>query len=80
MNHMFFISDGRYDSPQHSLFQSLFNEHRDDFYQPVEPGIKASEGPRMPWQDIHARVEGRAARDIMINFVERSDKQIKAKA
>ena len=26
----------------------------------------------MPWQDIHARVEGRAARDIMINFVERS--------
>ena len=65
------LLDGRYDTPEHSLFQSLINEHKDDFYQPCEPGIKGSFGPRMPWQDIHARVEGRAARDIMINFVER---------
>ena len=25
----------------------------------------------MPWQDIHAKIEGPAARDIMMNFVER---------
>lgn len=69
------LSDGRYDTPEHSLFQSLVNEHRDDFYQPCEPGIKACYGPRMPWQDIHARVEGPAARDIMTNFVERFGKE-----
>ena len=65
------ISDGRYDTPEHSLFGTLLNEHKGDFYQPCEPNIKSQYGPRMPWQDIHARVEGSAARDIMINFVER---------
>ena len=65
------ISDGRYDTPEHSLFGTLLNEHKGDFYQPCEPNIKSQYGPRMPWQDIHARVEGPAARDIMKNFVER---------
>ncbi len=27
---------------------------------------------RLPWQDVHAKVVGPAARDIMVNFVERS--------
>lgn len=68
---MLSLQDGRYDTPDHSLFTTLLNVHKDDFYQPCEPSIKAMFGPRMPWQDIHARVEGPAARDIMINFVER---------
>ena len=65
------FSDGRYDTPEHSLFGTLLNEHKDDFYQPCEPSIRPLQGPRMPWQDIHAKVEGPAARDVMINFVER---------
>ena len=67
----FIFSDGRYDTPEHSLFGTLLNEHKDDFYQPCEPSIRPLQGPRMPWQDIHAKVEGPAARDVMINFVER---------
>ena len=65
------VSDGRYDTPHHPLFRSLNDEHLGDFYQPCEPGIKANMGPRMPWQDIHVKIEGPAARDIMMNFVER---------
>ena len=49
--------------------KKLFRNHK---IPQLHPLIKAIHGPRMPWQDIHARVEGRAARDIMINFVERS--------
>jgi phosphatidylserine/phosphatidylglycerophosphate/cardiolipin synthase-like enzyme len=52
-------------------YRSLNDEHLGDFYQPCEPGIKANMGPRMPWQDIHVKIEGPAARDIMTNFVER---------
>ena len=66
-----FFTDGRYDTPQHFLYRSLTDEHKDDFYQPCEPSIKANTGPRMPWQDIHVKLEGPAARDIMMNFVER---------
>jgi phosphatidylserine/phosphatidylglycerophosphate/cardiolipin synthase-like enzyme len=32
-------------------------------------GATAESGPREPWQDIHARVEGPAAVDIHDNFV-----------
>ena len=64
-------ADGRYDTPSHHLFRTLPTEHRDDFYQPCEPQIKANVGPRLPWQDVHAKIEGPAARDVMINFVER---------
>ena len=65
------LPDGRYDTPHHPLFRTLNEEHCGDFYQPCEPGIKPNVGPRMPWQDIHAKIEGPAARDIMMNFVER---------
>ena len=66
-----FFSDGRYDTPNHPLFRTLRTDHSGDFYQPSEPRVGAGQGPRQPWQDIHAKVEGPAARDIMINFVER---------
>lgn len=69
------LTDGRYDTPSHHLFRTLPTEHRDDFYQPCEPQIKANVGPRLPWQDIHAKIEGPAARDVMINFVERWGKE-----
>ncbi len=64
-------SDGRYDTPSHSLFRSLTTDHADDFYQPCEPKVRPSMGPRLPWQDIHAKVEGPTARDVMVNFIER---------
>jgi phosphatidylserine/phosphatidylglycerophosphate/cardiolipin synthase-like enzyme len=33
-------------------------------------------GPREPWHDIHAFVEGPAARDLYRNFTERWDRQV----
>ncbi len=42
-----------------------------DFYNPCEPWVSSHHGPRLPWHDIHARVEGPAARDVMVNFIER---------
>lgn len=66
-----FCLDGRYDTPEHPLFSSLQTTHQKDFYQPCEPTVKPNIGPRMPWHDIHVKLEGPVARDIMVNFVER---------
>ncbi|CAB4065983.1 PLD1_2 [Lepeophtheirus salmonis] len=70
------LTDGRYDTPSHSLYRTLQDVHLEDFYQPCEPNIKSNTGPRLPWQDIHCKIEGPAARDIMINFVERWGKEL----
>jgi phospholipase D1/2 len=42
-----------------------------DFYNNCVVGATANVGPREPWHDCHAKVEGPAALDIMKNFEER---------
>ena len=42
-----------------------------DFYNNCVVGATADVGPREPWHDCHAKVEGPAALDIMKNFEER---------
>ncbi|OAY52820.1 phospholipase D alpha 1 [Manihot esculenta] len=71
------LCDGRYDSPFHSLFRTLDTAHHDDFHQPnftngasIEKG-----GPREPWHDIHSRLEGPIAWDVLFNFEQRWRKQ-----
>ncbi|WVZ51178.1 hypothetical protein U9M48_002343 [Paspalum notatum var. saurae] len=67
---------GRYDTPEHPLFRTLGTVHRDDFFQPSFPGASVLKGgPREPWHDIHCRVEGPAARDVLDNFEQRWRKQ-----
>ncbi|KAH0695134.1 hypothetical protein KY285_022231 [Solanum tuberosum] len=40
-----------------------------DFYQPSFPGSSiAKDGPREPWHDIHCRLEGPIAWDVLYNF------------
>jgi len=68
------LTDGRWDTPEKSLFRSLATEHAGDFHQ-VWPGIVSSCGPRQPWQDIHSKLEGPVARDVLQNFAERLKKQ-----
>ena len=68
------LTSGRWDTPRFSLYSTLDTEHRGDFYQPW-PGLTAESGPRMPWHDIHSRVEGPAARDVLRNFEQRWRKQ-----
>ncbi|GLT39301.1 hypothetical protein SLA2020_134990 [Shorea laevis] len=63
------LCDGRYDTPEHRLFHDLDTIFVEDFHNPTFPaGIKA---PRQPWHDLHCRIDGPAAFDVLINFEQR---------
>nr|GLL35199.1 phospholipase D alpha 1-like [Ipomoea trifida] len=70
------LCDGRYDSPFHSLFRTLDTAHHDDFHQPNYTGAAITKGgPREPWHDIHSKLEGPVAWDVLYNFEQRWKKQ-----
>jgi len=70
------LCDGRYDTQFHSLFRTLDTVHHDDFHQPnfAEAAVTKG-GPREPWHDIHSRLEGPIAWDVLFNFEQRWRKQ-----
>jgi phospholipase D1/2 len=61
---------GRYDTPKHSIFSTLQTVHKDDYHQPNFTG-PVDGCPREPWHDLHSRIEGPAAYDVLTNFEER---------
>jgi len=66
------IAGGRYDSPEFPLFRTLRTLHEGDYLSNMSNvGGDPNVGPREPWHDIHARVEGPIALDIKKNFEER---------
>ncbi|GBG72657.1 hypothetical protein CBR_g12230 [Chara braunii] len=67
------LCDGRFDTPDHPLFRTLDTWHKEDMHQPnFEPPASIDQGgPRQPWHDIHAKVEGPVAWDILHNFEQR---------
>ena len=67
------ICDGRWDTAKHSLFRTLKYEHANDFHNPWP--VSHACGPREPWHDIHSKVEGPVAHDILENFVQRWRRQ-----
>ncbi|CAM6118209.1 unnamed protein product [Calypogeia fissa] len=70
------LCDGRYDTQYHSVFATLNGVHHDDFHQPNFAGASiACGGPREPWHDIHSRIEGKVAWDVLHNFEQRWRKQ-----
>ncbi|XP_021298177.1 phospholipase D alpha 1 [Herrania umbratica] len=70
------LCDGRYDTPFHSLFRTLDTAHHDDFHQPNFTGAAITKGgPREPWHDIHSRLEGPIAWDVLFNFEQRWKQQ-----
>ncbi|XP_073033653.1 phospholipase D alpha 1-like [Primulina eburnea] len=70
------LCDGRYDTQFHSLFRTLDSAHHDDFHQANYKGATIQKGgPREPWHDIHCRLEGPAAWDVLYNFEQRWRKQ-----
>ncbi|GAB4847593.1 hypothetical protein Ancab_026655 [Ancistrocladus abbreviatus] len=77
------LCDGRYDTPEHRPFHDLNTVFKDDFHNPTFPirdcihvvalfksqvGTKA---PRQPWHDLHCKIDGAAAYDVLINFEQR---------
>ncbi|XP_076903495.1 phospholipase D gamma 1-like [Bidens hawaiensis] len=64
------LCDGRYDSPHHPLFRTLNTVHADDFHNPTFTGNLVG-CPREPWHDMHSKIDGPAAYDVMTNFEER---------
>ncbi|XP_051114007.1 phospholipase D alpha 1-like isoform X2 [Andrographis paniculata] len=70
------LCDGRYDTQFHSLFRTLSTAHHDDFHQANYEGATIRKGgPREPWHDIHCKLEGPAAWDVLYNFEQRWRKQ-----
>ncbi|KAG9151543.1 hypothetical protein Leryth_019748 [Lithospermum erythrorhizon] len=57
------LCDGRYDTPEHRLFRDL-----------KTAGVKC---PRQPWHELHCRIEGPAAYDVLTNFEQRWKKAAK---
>ncbi|GMJ02747.1 ARABIDOPSIS THALIANA PHOSPHOLIPASE D DELTA, phospholipase D delta [Hibiscus trionum] len=69
------LCDGRYDTPEHRLFRDLDTVFQNDYHNPTfSAGTKA---PRQPWHDLHCKVEGPAAYDILTNFEQRWRKATK---
>ncbi|XP_057761566.1 phospholipase D delta [Arachis stenosperma] len=69
------LCDGRYDTPQHRLFKDLNTVFDGDFHNPTFPA--GTKTPRQPWHDLHCRIDGPAAYDILINFEQRWRKSTK---
>ncbi|XP_061341037.1 phospholipase D alpha 1-like [Gastrolobium bilobum] len=71
------LCDGRYDTQEHPLFSTLNTFHHDDFHQPNFTGASIKKGgPREPWHDIHCKLEGPVAWDVLYNFEQRWEKQV----
>ncbi|XP_052133810.1 phospholipase D gamma 1-like [Oryza glaberrima] len=64
------LCGGRYDTPSHPLFRSLQTVHKEDYYNPNFATVDAR-GPREPWHDLHSKIDGPAAYDVLQNFQER---------
>ncbi|XVF48087.1 hypothetical protein PTKIN_Ptkin03bG0163000 [Pterospermum kingtungense] len=70
------LCDGRYDTPSHPIFRTSGTVHPDDFHQPCfHDASIAKGGPREPWHDVHCRLEGPVAWDVLFNFEQRWMKQ-----
>ncbi|KAK6131027.1 hypothetical protein DH2020_035225 [Rehmannia glutinosa] len=69
------LCDGRYDTPEHRLFRDLDTVFADDYHNPTFPPGK--KGPRQPWHDLHCKIEGPAAYDVLTNFEQRWKKATK---
>ncbi|KAH9311220.1 hypothetical protein KI387_026255, partial [Taxus chinensis] len=71
------LCDGRYDTPEHCLFRTLQTVHKDDYHNPTFTAGIDFGGPREPWHDLHCKIDGPAAYDVLTNFEQRWTKAAK---
>ncbi|PHU04720.1 Phospholipase D delta [Capsicum chinense] len=69
------LCDGRYDTPKHRLFSDLDTVFGNDVHNPTF--TTTSGGPREPWHDLHCKIDGPAAYDVLTNFEQRYNKAMK---
>ncbi|XP_008445312.1 phospholipase D delta-like [Cucumis melo] len=69
------LCDGRYDTPEHRLLKDLDTVFNEDYHNPTFSG--GTRGPRQPWHDLHCKIEGPAAYDVLTNFEQRWRKATK---
>ncbi|CAN0847876.1 Phospholipase D delta [Linum grandiflorum] len=69
------LCDGRYDTPEHRLYRDIDTVFDGDFHNPTLP--VGAKGPREPWHDLHCKIEGPAAYDVLTNFEQRWKKAAK---
>ncbi|KAK7352205.1 hypothetical protein VNO80_17623 [Phaseolus coccineus] len=63
------LCDGRYDTPEHRIFRDIDTVYQEDYHNPTF--CTGTKGPRQPWHDLHCKIEGPAAYDILTNFEQR---------
>ncbi|EYU24262.1 hypothetical protein MIMGU_mgv1a021891mg [Erythranthe guttata] len=63
------LCDGRYDTPDHRLYNDIDTIFKNDYHNPTF--CQGKKGPRQPWHDLHCRIEGPAAYDVLKNFEQR---------
>ncbi|KAH1252228.1 Phospholipase D delta [Glycine soja] len=63
------LCDGRYDTPEHRILRDIDTVYQDDYHNPTF--CAGTKGPRQPWHDLHCKIEGPAAYDILTNFEQR---------
>ncbi|KAJ1290643.1 hypothetical protein BS78_02G260500 [Paspalum vaginatum] len=69
------LCDGRYDTPEHRLFKDLDTVFKNDYHNPTFAA--GAKGPRQPWHDLHCKIDGPAAYDVLKNFEQRWRKATK---
>uniref|UniRef100_A0A7N2MZN3 phospholipase D n=1 Tax=Quercus lobata TaxID=97700 RepID=A0A7N2MZN3_QUELO len=60
------LRDGRYDTPEHRLFRDHCTVYQNDYRNPTLPA--GAHRPRQPWHDLHCKIEGPAAYDVLTTF------------
>ncbi|XP_057832450.2 phospholipase D delta isoform X1 [Cryptomeria japonica] len=66
------LCDGRYDTPEHRLFRDLQTDiFKEDYHNPTFLTNGDAGGPRQPWHDLHCKIDGPAAYDVLTNFEQR---------
>ncbi|PKA65046.1 Phospholipase D delta [Apostasia shenzhenica] len=71
------LCDGRYDTPEHRLYRDVNTVFENDYHNPTFP--VHGQAPRQPWHDLHCKIDGPAAHDILTNFEQRWRKATKWK-
>ena len=67
------LTSGRWDDQTHTIYRT--EDFSEDFYM----NWKNASIIRQPWHDVHCKLEGPAARDVLMNFKQRWNKQCSKK-